>query len=111
MLTTPILVGTAPVAAAAPGAGAAAPCAKANVPKSVLRPRPSARFLNCVMLMGCMLLSSIAASGCLKTPKAYGFFGVAAPDAGGLEAAAPAGRAALLPAGFGATAAAGDSAL
>src|SRR5882724_5132 len=56
MLTTPILVGTAPVAAAAPGAGAAAPCAKANVPKSVLRPRPSARFLNCVMLMSYMLL-------------------------------------------------------
>src|SRR5712671_798011 len=111
MLTTPILVGTAPVAAATPGAGAAAPCANANVPKNVLRPRPSARFLNCVMLMGCVLLGFSCGVRWLKTPKAYGFFGVGAPDAGGLETAAPAGRAALLPAGFGAAAAAGDSAL
>src|ERR1700730_12237384 len=110
MLTTPIFVGTA-VDAVAAGAGAAAPWAKANVPKSVLRPRHSARFLNCVMLMDACSLGSVWASGRLKTPKAYGFFGVAVPDAGGFEAAAPAGRAALLPAGFGAVAATGDSAL
>ncbi|MFI5103979.1 MAG: hypothetical protein ACHP79_03550, partial [Terriglobales bacterium] len=61
---------------------------------------------NFAMLMGYVLLGLIAASA-LLAPKGQGFLGVVAPVAGGRDAAAPAGRGALLTAGLGA----GDPAL